>query len=221
MPNCHQICIYCEGDRGSCQAELDWPTRLKIIHGIARGMAFLHTELSAYSLPHGNLKSSNIFLSSDFEPLLSDYGFWSVVNPNQAVQAMFAYKAPEAIEYQFATPKCDVYCFGVVILEILTGKFPSQYLHNGTGGTDVVQWVLSALLEGKEIELFDPEIASAIESFGEMEQLLYIGAACVEQNPEKRLSMRDAVRKIEEIQVEGRKLTLKEEYAKLSTSPMH
>ncbi|PIA27606.1 hypothetical protein AQUCO_07600049v1 [Aquilegia coerulea] len=208
------------GDRGSCQAELDWPTRLKIIHGIARGMAFLHTELASYNLPHGNLKSSNIFLGSDYEPLLSDYGFWSVVNPTQAAQAMFAYKAPEATEYHLASPKSDVYCFGIVILEILTGKFPSQYLHNGTGGTDVVQWVLSALLEGKETELFDPEIASASESYNEMEQLLYIGAACVEQSPEKRLAMRDAVRKIEEIQVaEGRAPTLKEEYAKLSSSP--
>ncbi|KAL5721579.1 non-specific serine/threonine protein kinase [Ranunculus cassubicifolius] len=209
------------GDRGSCQAELDWPTRLKIIHGIARGMAFLHTELASYDLPHGNLKSSNIFLSSDFEPLLSDYGFWSVVNPSLAAQAMFAFKAPEAAEYHLASPKCDVYCFGIVILEILTGKFPSQYLHNGTGGTDVVQWVLSALIEGKETELFDPEIASASESYNEMEQLLYIGAACVEQNPEKRLTMRDAVKKIEEIQIgEGRAPTLKEEYAKLSASPI-
>ncbi|MCL7035676.1 hypothetical protein MKW94_017844 [Papaver nudicaule] len=190
------------GDRGPCHAELDWPARLKIVQGIARGMGFLHTELASCSIPHGNLKSSNILLASDYEPLLADYGYIQLVNTPQAAQAMLAYKAPESLQYRHVSPKCDVYCLGIVILEILTGKFPSQYLNNGKGGTDVVQWVLSAIAEKREAELFDPEISGSKNAHSEMERLLHIGADCVEPNPEQRPDMKEAIRRIEEVQVE-------------------
>ncbi|KAK9281215.1 hypothetical protein L1049_004289 [Liquidambar formosana] len=191
------------GDRGPSHADLDWPARLKIVHGIAQGLGYLHTELATYKLPHGNLKSSNVLLGSDNEPLLADYGFSPLINANQTAQALFAYKAPEAIKYRQVSPKCDVYCLGIVILEILTGKFPSQYLNNGKGGTDLVEWVVSAMAEGRQSELFDPEITTCKNSLGEMERLLHIGAACTESNPEQRLDMREAIRRIEEIHIEG------------------
>ncbi|KAF8401115.1 hypothetical protein HHK36_014419 [Tetracentron sinense] len=189
------------GDRGSSHAELDWAARLKIVQGIARGMDYLHAELASSDLPHGNLKSGNVLLGSNYEPLLVDYGFSPLVTPIQATQTMFAYKSPEYAQFQRVSPKCDVYCLGIIILEILTGKFPSQYLNNGNGGTDVVQWVLSAISDKRESELFDPEIADFTNSLGEMERLLYIGAACTDSNPEKQLDMREATRRIEEIQV--------------------
>ncbi|PON66017.1 Tyrosine-protein kinase [Parasponia andersonii] len=193
------------GDRGSCHAELNWPTRLKIIQGIARGMGFLFTEFSNYDLPHGNLKSSNVLLNEDHEPVLSDYAFHPLMNPSNAAQAMFAYKTPDYFKYQRVSPKSDVYCLGILILEILTGKFPSQYLSNGKGGTDVVQWVLSANnSEEKERELLDPEIASGnanTNAVNQMIQLLHVGAECVESNPQQRIDMREAIRRIEEVQV--------------------
>ncbi|XP_042485979.1 pollen receptor-like kinase 3 [Macadamia integrifolia] len=191
------------GDRGPCHAELDWPARLKIVQGIARGMGYLHSQLGSLELPHGNLKSSNVLLGQDYQPLLADYGYCSLVSPTQAAQAMFAYKTPESLQYRLVSTKCDVYCLGIIILEILTGKFPSQYLNHGKGGTDVVQWVQTAMLEKRETELFDPEIAGSRNSLGEMERLLHIGAACTEQSPEQRLDMKEAIRRIEEIHVEG------------------
>lgn len=90
---------------------------------------------------------------------------------------------------------------GIIILEILTGKFPSQYLNNQKGGTDVVQWVKSAISEQREAELIDPEIAGSTDSIQEMEKLLHIGAACTESNPEQRLDMKEAVRRVEELRV--------------------
>ncbi|GFY98537.1 leucine-rich repeat protein kinase family protein [Actinidia rufa] len=190
------------GDRGISHDELNWPIRLKIIKGVARGMGFLHSEFASYELPHGNLKSSNILLDENFEPLLSDYAFYPLINSTQAVQAMFAYKSPEAILYQQVTPKSDVYCFGIIILEILTGKFPAQYLSNQKGGTDVVQWVQSAVSEKRERELIDPEIArSTMSSLEAMEELLHIGADCTESNLDERINMKEAIRRIEEIQV--------------------
>ncbi|KAJ7963311.1 putative Receptor-like kinase [Quillaja saponaria] len=190
------------GDRGPSHAELDWPARLRIVQGIAKGMHYLHTELAS-ELPHGNLKSSNVLLGPDYEPLLSDYGFIALINTINRPQGLFAYKAPEAVQYGQVSPKCDVYCFGIVILEILTGKFPSQYLNNGKGGTDVVQWVSSAISERRESEVFDPEIANSRNSLGQMEQLLHIGASCAESNPAQRLDIMEAIRRIEEIQTQG------------------
>ncbi|XP_030538448.1 pollen receptor-like kinase 3 [Rhodamnia argentea] len=189
------------GDRGIIHSELNWPTRLKIVQGIASGLAFLHSELASYDLPHGNLKSSNILLSSDYEPLLNDYGFHPLINPSQAAQTLFAYKAPEISQQRSISPKCDVYCLGLIILEVLTGKLPSQYINSGKSGTDVVMLVHSAISEEREAEVIDPEIAGSIESKSEMLRLLHIGAACTEKNPDHRLDLREATRKLEELQV--------------------
>lgn len=162
-------------------------------------MQYLHKKLSASDLPHGNLKSSNVLLGPDYEPLLMDYGFIHLVNPSNFVNTLFAYRAPEASQHNQISPRCDVYCLGVVILEIITGKYPSQYLSNGKGGTDLVQWVASAVSEGRELELLDPEIASKRNSLDNIKQLVYIGAACTESNPQKRLDMMEATRRIKEI----------------------
>ncbi|XP_022154660.1 pollen receptor-like kinase 3, partial [Momordica charantia] len=187
------------GDRGACHAELNWATRLRIVQGIARGMGFLHSEFATYDLPHGNLKSSNVLLSDNYEPLLSDYAFHPLINPNNATTAMFAYRSPEYTQYQEVSPKSDVYCLGIIILEILTSKFPSQYLSNGKGGTDVVQWVSSAVSEKREAELIDPEIANDTAALDRMVELLRIGADCTNSNPKQRPEMKEAIRRIGEI----------------------
>jgi len=116
-------------------------------------------------------------------------------------QALFGYKAPEAAQYG-VSPMCDVYCLGIIVLEILTGKFPSQYLNKAKGGTDVVQWVESAVSNGRETDLLDPEIASSTNSLGQMRQLLGIGAACVKRNPQQRLDITDAIQMIQGIKLE-------------------
>ncbi|KAM6578896.1 hypothetical protein CsatB_030733 [Cannabis sativa] len=194
------------GDRGTSHAELNWPTRLKIIQGIARGLGFLYTEFSNYDLPHGNLKSSNVLLNHDHEPVLSDYAFHPLMSPTNAAQSMFAYKTPDYIKYQRVSQKTDVYCLGILILEILTGKFPSQYLNKGKGGIDIVQWVSSAhKIVERETELLDPEIASGnaanSNAVNQMIELLRVGTDCVESNPQERIDMKEAIRRIEEVQV--------------------
>ncbi|XP_034896192.1 pollen receptor-like kinase 3 [Populus alba] len=189
------------GDRGTSHAELNWFVRLKIVQGIARGLGYLHTKLASSPLPHGNLKSSNVFLSNDNEPLLSEFGHGPLVSPPMLAQALFGYKAPEAAQYG-VSPMCDVYCLGIIVLEILTGKFPSQYLNKAKGGTDVVQWMESAVSDGRETDLLDPEIASSTNSLGQMRQLLGIGAACVKRNPQQRLDITDAIQMIQGIKLE-------------------
>ena len=195
------ICLSLTGDRGSNHSELNWPTRRRIIKGIASGIQYLHNELSAYELPHGNLKSSNILLNDNYEPLLCDYGYYRMFTPDQAAQGMFACKAPEVVKRQQISPKCDVHCLGVVILELLTGKFPSQYRSgSGKGGTDVIQWVRSSIEEDKEAQILDPEIASSADSLDSMIRLLHIGAACCENDPDERPRLEEALKSIEELE---------------------
>ncbi|KAF4368906.1 hypothetical protein F8388_021518 [Cannabis sativa] len=193
------------GDHGSSHVELNWHTRLKIVLGIAKGLGYLHTELSSFDLPHGNLKSSNVLLGPDYEPLIVDYGFIPLINPTSVSQAMFAYKTPEATEHNHVNHKSDVYCLGIIILEILTGKFPSQYLNTGKGGVDVVQCVASAISEERETELLDPEISNITSrnSLGQMVRLLHVGAACTMRSPDQRPDTAEVIRRIEEIQSEG------------------
>ncbi|XAR51071.1 Non-specific serine/threonine protein kinase [Bertholletia excelsa] len=184
------------GDRGITHAELNWPNRLKIIKGIARGLAFLHSEFSSIPVPHGNLKSTNIVLDADYEPLLTDYAFYPLLSATQAAQALFTYKTPEGLHHQIS-PKSDVFCLGIVVLEILTGKFPSQYLSNQNGGTDIVEWARSAVHEGREVELIDPEIVGGSEAIVE---LIRVGVVCIDNDPERRIELAEVVRRIEEVQ---------------------
>ncbi|CAM8987539.1 unnamed protein product [Rhodiola kirilowii] len=189
------------GDRGSTHTELTWQTRLKILKGIAHGLDYLHTEFASADVPHGNLKSSNVLLDADCQPLLSDYAFYPLINTTQAAQALFALKSPEYVQHQKVHPKSDVYCLGIIILEVVTGKFPSQYLTNGKGGTDIVHWVHSAIVDHREVELIDPEIAETASENGldDMQKLLHIGAACTETNPDERPSIREVIRMVEDI----------------------
>ncbi|KAK1434254.1 hypothetical protein QVD17_11174 [Tagetes erecta] len=183
------------GDRGENHADLNWAARLKIIKGVALAMGYIHTQLAMLPLPHGNLKSSNVLVGPNNNPLVVDYGLITLVDA-ASNHLLTGYKAPD----HSVSPKCDVYCLGIMILEILTGKFPCQYLNKGKGGTDVVQWVKSAMSDQREVELLDPEITvGGTNSVGEMQKLLQIGAECTETDPDKRIDIREALTRIQAI----------------------
>ncbi|KAK3128625.1 hypothetical protein QOZ80_6BG0464310 [Eleusine coracana subsp. coracana] len=200
------------GDRGMDYAALaDWPTRLRVAAGIARGAAFLHVALAGTTTatthaPHGNLKSANVLLAPDFEPLLVDFGYAGLVggqDPHAAPPpSMFAYRAPEcAAAGGHVAPgaKADVYCLGVVLLELLTGKFPAQYLHNAKGGTDLVMWATSAMAEGYERDLLDPAVVAGWKfAVPDMVRLMRVAVDCVEADAEKRPGMKEAAARVVE-----------------------
>ncbi|KAJ0232038.1 Leucine-rich repeat protein kinase family protein [Hirschfeldia incana] len=167
--------------RGSQDSNLDWPSRLKIIQGIARGMCYLHRELSFLTLPHGNLKSSNVFLADDGEPLISEFGFQRLINPDAQSQSLAAYDSRDGT----VSAKSDVFSFGAVVLEILTGKSPpSEY-----GGLDpnLAEWM----------DLLDPTVVTAARDdrmvWDEIETVLGIGVRCIGGDPDRRPSMVDVV----------------------------
>ncbi|XP_020570919.1 pollen receptor-like kinase 4 [Phalaenopsis equestris] len=187
------------GNRGSTLPPLYWPTRLKVVKGVARGLAYLYDELSMLTLPHGHLKSSNVLLDESFDPLLTDYALVPVMNLAHATQVMVAYKSPEVSQSGQPSKKSDVWSLGILILEILTGKFPANFLHTSAGGTDLSAWVSSVMEEEWNSEVFDPDMRGTENGESEMQKLLKIGLDCCEENIEKRIEMREALERIEEL----------------------
>ncbi|CAI9772327.1 unnamed protein product [Fraxinus pennsylvanica] len=109
------LASHLNGNRSPQQLALDWPTRLKIIKGTAKGLAYLYKEPPNITVPHGHLKSSNVMLNYTHEPLLVDYGLAPVINKKHAQQFMVAYKSPESTQNDSLNRKIDVWNLGILM----------------------------------------------------------------------------------------------------------
>ncbi|EPS63649.1 receptor-like protein kinase, partial [Genlisea aurea] len=177
---------------------LTWPTRLSIVKGVVKGLQYLYNELPSLTAPHGHLKSSNVLLDGSFRPLLADYALVPVVNQEHAQENMISYKSPEYKLTRRITKKTDIWSLGILILEMMTGRFPSSLLQQGEDDADLAGWAESALRDGAA-DLFDRDMNGASHSQGEMMKLLKIGLMCCEAEPERRPELRDVVASVEEI----------------------
>lgn len=175
---------------------LKWGTRLKIIKGVAKGLVYLQNEVPTITVPHGHLKSSNVLLDKDYNPLLMDYALLPIVNATHVHQVLLAYKSPEYAQNGRVSKKTDVWCLGTLILETLTGR----YLAHGAGA-DLAAWVNGIAAEDPA-GVFDKEMAgaAAATSRGQMEKMLQVGISCCREDAEKRWDLEEAVRQIESIQ---------------------
>ncbi|KAG2313199.1 hypothetical protein Bca52824_024756 [Brassica carinata] len=160
-------------------SQLDWPSRLKIIRGIARGMRYLHRELAFLTLPHGNLKSSNVFIADDGEPLISEFGLQRLINPDAQPHSLAAYESRDGT----VSAKSDVFSFGAVLLEILTGNGGLDL----AGGANLAEWM----------DLLHPTVVTAARGdkmvWDEIENVLRIGVRCIGEDPDRRPSMIEVV----------------------------
>ncbi|RAL44150.1 hypothetical protein DM860_016396 [Cuscuta australis] len=177
----------------SREGGLDWPTRLKIIKGVARGMLYLYNELPTMVVPNGHLKSSNVLLDAAYDPLIADYGLLPILNHDHAEEHMIAFRSPDFRQgARRLSRKTDVWALGTLILETLTGKFSTD--------ADVVDWVKSTVpssLDALDGDMMRGAAAKGCE--GEIVKLLRIGLECCEANAEERWDMREAVERIEEV----------------------
>ncbi|KAJ0074716.1 hypothetical protein Patl1_35114 [Pistacia atlantica] len=182
------------------QRGLDWPSRLKIIKGVVKGLSYLHSELHNPVLPYGHLKSSNVLLGKSFKPLLTDYTLRPVINPDSAHKYMLAYKSPEYTRSGRISKRSDVWSLGILILEVLTGKFPENYLlPQYDSDTSLSTWVNQMVKEKHLSEVFDTEMGEVKHNKSEMINLLKIGLSCCDEDAETRMSLKEAAEKIEEI----------------------
>ncbi|BFG24020.1 hypothetical protein CerSpe_102940 [Prunus speciosa] len=194
------LASHLHGNHNSDQPVLDWPIRLRVIKGIARGLTYLYSALPSLVVPHGHLKSSNVLLDENLEPLLNDYALLPVINMDQAQHLMMAYKSPEYAQHRRITKKTDVWCLGIIILEVLTGKFPENYLKQSfDSSADLASWVNGMIKEKRTSEVFDEEMGRVGSSKGELLKLLKIGVKCCEEDVERRLDLNEVVEKIDEL----------------------
>ncbi|PSR95549.1 Inactive receptor kinase precursor [Actinidia chinensis var. chinensis] len=174
---------YTEGKR-----DFPWKHRLCIAVGIARGLNYLYQRPDASeTIPHGNIKPSNILLNENEEPLISEYGISKFLDPKSAcLLNANGYTAPEKV----SSEQADVFSVGVILLELLTGKSIEK------SGLDLPKWVKSMVREEWTGEVFDREITKAgIYGFS----LLNVSLKCVAHFPENRPSIAEVLEKIEEV----------------------
>ncbi|KAG4170821.1 hypothetical protein ERO13_A12G173900v2 [Gossypium hirsutum] len=184
---------------------LDWATRLKIAAGAARGIAYLHEDCHPRII-HRDIKSSNILLDNNFEAQVSDFGLAKLAldantHVTTRVMGTFGYMAPEYASSGKLTEKSDVFSFGVVLLELITGRKPvdaSQPL----GDESLVEWarpLLSHALDSEEFGcLADPKLGgNYVES--EMFRMIEAATACVRHSAAKRPRMGQIVRAFESL----------------------
>ncbi|XP_024516664.1 probable leucine-rich repeat receptor-like protein kinase At1g68400 [Selaginella moellendorffii] len=182
------------GNRGPGRVPVDWTTRINIALGAARGLAYIHQESGSHKIPHGNIKSSNVFLDRNGVARIGDFGLALLMN-SAACSRLVGYRAPEHCETRRISQKGDVYSFGVLLLEILTGKAPVQR----DGVHDLPRWVQSVVREEWTAEVFDLELMRYRDIEEEMVALLQTAMACVAHSPDARPKMSQVVRMIEEI----------------------
>ncbi|KAI5603148.1 hypothetical protein BDE02_01G200300 [Populus trichocarpa] len=120
-----------------CPLPLTWTERMKVAMGAARGLDYLHKN----NIIHGNMRTRNIALNHDFEPMLGDFGL-STENPSDDIDFETGYVAPEYQENRKLSTRTDVYAFGIVLLELITGRNAAD---KKLGEKGLVKWVASAL----------------------------------------------------------------------------
>ncbi|WCJ42114.1 Leucine-rich repeat protein kinase family protein [Euphorbia peplus] len=184
------------GSKGAGRTPLNWEIRSGIALGAARGIQYLHSQ--GPNISHGNIKSSNILLTQNYEGRVSDFGLAHLVGPSNTPNRVAGYRAPEVTDPRKVSQKADVYSFGVLVLELLTGKPPTHALLNEEG-VDLPRWVQSIVREEWTSEVFDLELLRYQNVEEEMVQLLQLGIDCAAQYPDNRPTMSEVTSRIEEL----------------------
>ncbi|KAK2417928.1 Receptor-like serine/threonine-protein kinase ale2 [Trifolium repens] len=175
---------------------LDWEARMKIALGAARGLAYLHEDSNPRVI-HRDFKASNVLLEDDFTPKVSDFGLAREATEGSnhistRVMGTFGYVAPEYAMTGHLLVKSDVYSYGVVLLELLTGRKPVD-MSQPQGQENLVTWARSLLTSREGLEqLVDPSLAGSY-NFDDMAKVAAIASMCVHSEVTQRPFMGEVV----------------------------
>ncbi|MQL77642.1 hypothetical protein Taro_010054 [Colocasia esculenta] len=183
---------------------LDWDTRMKIALDAARGLAYLHED-SQPCVIHRDFKASNILLENDFHAKVSDFGLAKQAPEGRAnylstrVMGTFGYVAPEYAMTGHLLVKSDVYSYGVVLLELLTGRKPVD-MSQPSGQENLVTWARPILRDKDRLEdIADPRLAGKYPN-DDFLRVCTVAAACVASEANQRPTMGEVVQSLKMVQ---------------------
>ncbi|XP_074579771.1 receptor-like serine/threonine-protein kinase SD1-7 [Curcuma longa] len=176
---------------------LNWQKRLDIIIGIARGLLYLHQD-SILRVIHRDLKPSNILLDRDMIPKISDFGIARIVEGDRALAdgttrpiGTFGYMAPEYLSCGYFSFKSDVFSFGVIVLEILTGKRNRTFTQTNSG-LNLLRHTYNLWKEGRSLEILDDTVGGSYPTI-EILRCIRMALLCVQENYEDRPTMTEVM----------------------------
>ncbi|KAJ9560797.1 LOW QUALITY PROTEIN: hypothetical protein OSB04_005957 [Centaurea solstitialis] len=181
------------------QLELDWPTRYRICIDIARGMSFLHEE-SRFKIVHRDIKVSNVLLDKNLNAKISDFGLAKLDEEDNThiitrIAGTYGYMAPEYAMRGYLTDKADVYSYGIVLLEIVSGMV-NTVDRSKQNHFILLDQAISLKNGGDLMELVDPRLGSDYD-IQEMKVVINLALLCTTDSPTDRPTMSEVVSMLE------------------------
>lgn len=186
------------GDVGEV-SPLTWEIRMNVILGMAKGLAYLHEGLEP-KVVHRDVKSSNILLDRHWNPKVSDFGLAKLLCSDRSyvttrVMGTFGYVAPEYACTGMLNEKSDIYSFGILIMEIITGRSPVDY-SRPPGEVNLVDWLKSMVGNRKAEEVVDPKLPE-MPSSKALKRVILVALRCVDPAAQKRPKMGHVIHMLE------------------------
>uniref|UniRef100_A0ACD5XNW1 Uncharacterized protein n=1 Tax=Avena sativa TaxID=4498 RepID=A0ACD5XNW1_AVESA len=198
MPN-HSLLTHLHPHRGTPASQqhppLDWPRRVAIALGAAQGLAYLHHEATPHII-HRDIKASNVLLDADLVPKVADFGFAKLIpdgvtHLTTRVKGTLGYLAPEYAMWGKVSESCDVYSFGVLLLELVSARRPLEKLPGGVK-REIVQWAAPLVERRKWERLADPRLAGKFDT-AQLRAVVETAMLCSRSEAEYRPTMAEVV----------------------------